>query len=633
MSSKQKLLFIGVDQAITYLLKKFLDEESLPNISNLVNNGVIGEALSCPPCDTPTNWATIATGATTSVHGATSFYMHIPSEPFELGLQQRSRTQLSRYCQAEYLWDVADKNDLVPFVINYPAGWPRQFNKGAMSLFTWPIPQSLPRIISPAIPITFTSDSKTPALQISRADDYDSELKSHSPPLQLSQTIVHGAIEKPYNFKSYIIDSIGEGYDSLILSIGLPKEWQKLKIGDSSDWISIDLTTDHGILPCLYKIKVLELLKDGSLLKIQRTGIYNTKGWTQPESLGEQLIKNMMIYEPPEKHEVEYMIQGEVEPFLLYARKEAVSLAQAITYAKQNIGWQVCFFHIHHLDAVNHKALALLHKKSPLYTEEGENHVSENVRVAYKIVDELVGSLVKSCVDDETIIVLVADHGAVPVWKIANIPLALMDAGLLAYKWNEISKKFVVDWQKTVAFPYLEPPYIWVNLKGRDPQGIVESADFESVRDAIIRTLNAMKDPETGAKIVKLAINKEDAEHLGQNGERIGDVVFFLNPPYQIFDGNLNQLNAAEQTKRSLKNPMTYDAKRCFGAHAYYLPTEKFGNFSNTCPLILNGPGVKKGVELKKTVDLIDIAPTLAKLLKIPKPRNSQGRILHEAIE
>ena len=88
MSSKQKLLFIGVDQAIPYLLKKFLDDESLPNISNLVNNGVIGEALSCPPCDTPTNWATIATGATTSVHGATSFYMHIPGEPFELGLQQ-----------------------------------------------------------------------------------------------------------------------------------------------------------------------------------------------------------------------------------------------------------------------------------------------------------------------------------------------------------------------------------------------------------------------------------------------------------------------------------------------------------------------------------------------------------------
>ncbi|MFX1555766.1 MAG: alkaline phosphatase family protein, partial [Promethearchaeota archaeon] len=57
----KKLLLIGIDQAIPYLLNKFLNEGILPNINYLVDNGILGEAYSSAPCDTPTNWATIAT--------------------------------------------------------------------------------------------------------------------------------------------------------------------------------------------------------------------------------------------------------------------------------------------------------------------------------------------------------------------------------------------------------------------------------------------------------------------------------------------------------------------------------------------------------------------------------------------
>jgi len=51
---------------------------------------------------------------------------------------------------------------------------------------------------------------------------------------------------------------------------------------------------------------------------------------------------------------------------------------------------------------------------------------------AYKIVDGLVGYLMKKCVDENTMFAFVSDHGAMPAWKIANIPLTLMKAGLLS---------------------------------------------------------------------------------------------------------------------------------------------------------------------------------------------------------
>ena len=64
--NRKKLLLIGVDQAIPYLLNKFLDNYLLPNINKLLENGVYTEAFPCSPCDTPINWTTIATGARTA---------------------------------------------------------------------------------------------------------------------------------------------------------------------------------------------------------------------------------------------------------------------------------------------------------------------------------------------------------------------------------------------------------------------------------------------------------------------------------------------------------------------------------------------------------------------------------------
>jgi predicted AlkP superfamily phosphohydrolase/phosphomutase len=114
LMTKRKLLLIGVDQAIPYLIDKFLKDDVMPNLAKLVERGVKGEAFSCIPTDTPTNWTTIATGANVEKHGVTSFYLHLPGEPLDKGLEQknRSRSQLSRFCTAEYIWDVVDRAGL-----------------------------------------------------------------------------------------------------------------------------------------------------------------------------------------------------------------------------------------------------------------------------------------------------------------------------------------------------------------------------------------------------------------------------------------------------------------------------------------------------------------------------------------
>jgi predicted AlkP superfamily pyrophosphatase or phosphodiesterase len=47
--------------------------------------------------------------------------------------------------------------------------------------------------------------------------------------------------------------------------------------------------------------------------------------------------------------------------------------------------------------------------------------------------------------------------------------------------------------------------------------------------------------------------------------------------------------------------------------------------------MVLNGPGVAAGNRLKN-VRLIDFAPTFAKLLGLPTPKDATGRVLQEAL-
>jgi predicted AlkP superfamily phosphohydrolase/phosphomutase len=179
----------------------------------------------------------------------------------------------------------------------------------------------------------------------------------------------------------------------------------------------------------------------------------------------------------------------------------------------------------------------------------------------------------------------------------------------------------------------MEPPFIWINLKNRDPHGIVNQGEYEEVRNQVIEILENVKDPMTNKKVFHSIIKKEDAFDLGLNGNRIGDLIYFLNPPYGIFDGNLNSINASILPNNYFKKLEVYNSQKFFGAHAYYLPSTKFDKFSISAPFIICGPGIKEGVVLNKLVNLIDIAPTLSHILKIPIPLNSQGKVLFEVFK
>ena len=625
----RELLLIGIDGAVPTLIEEFHREGVIPNISSLIEGGVFAEAYPSPPCDTPTNWTTIATGATTAVHGATSFYIHLPGEPLDCGLRYRGRGQLSRYCEAEYFWDVADKRGLTCFLLNYPVGWPGTLERGAIALYSWPMPESLPRALAPSATYTLERDSRDARLRISKAGTWPEGLESFSPLLEASLPVEGGAIGKGGSLRVLLVDSEGRGYDTLVLLVG--RELYRVGRGAWSEWIRVELDTRYGVVECFFRVKVLEIASDGSRVKLYRSEVLSSKGWTQPDSLAKELILNSLVRIEPEE-EVPYVIFGREAEYVERYVREAESLAAIAAYMKRRIGWRVCFLHYHILDGIHHRFAAAYEGLPDAGGEEVEK-AREAVKRAYQIIDDMVGELVEKCASKDTTVVLVSDHGAVPAWKVVNIAAALVREGLLNYRWESGSGRYVVDWRRTLAFPYYEPTYVWVNLKGRDPHGVVSPHEYEDVRDRIIEALYSIRDPETGSRVVEIALRREDAAILGLGGERDGDVVYFLKPPYEIFDGRLDQLNTAEVPPDLLAKGEVYDAERAFCAHVYYLPTVSSRYFTVKSTLIMRGPGIREGVRLKRPVRLVDLAPTLAHLMGIPKPRDAEGRVVYEALQ
>jgi predicted AlkP superfamily phosphohydrolase/phosphomutase len=633
IKNQSKLLVIGIDQAIPYFIRKFLADGVLPNIEHLVKNGVFGEGYSCVPCDTPTNWTTIATGANTATHGVTSFYMHLPGEPLDLGMKYRSRTQLYKNCRAQYIWDVADNNGFKPFVLNYPSGWPSIFKNGVMSLFSWNIPESLPKMLISSEINKIVSRSQYPLISSDIVKKIFENIKNLAQNLGMS---IEGQISDYLkNIKINLTKSNVnlEIYDSIRISEKYSGKVKIIKEGEWSQWLKLDINSEYGVLPSLFRIRLLKIEENGKFIELEHSGIYNTKGWSVPESFGEKIVKNVFNYNLPKKKEVEFMIYGKMKNFLKSARNESLSLVQALDFAKRDFNWDFCFFHYHPLDTVNHDLLAYLYKDSRVYTEEKANKALNNVKTAYQIVDEMVGELMKRCIDKDTITLFLSDHGAIPVWKVANITKILIQAELITYKFIKSQKKYIIDWNKTKAFPYMEPPFIWVNLQGRDPNGIVEQKDYESVRDYIIEVLLNARDQKTNVKIIDKALKREDATNFGLNGERIGDVVYFLKSPYGIFDGDLDAMDASSLSSNAYNKPIAYDSKKFFGAHAYYTPDTVLGDFSISVPLVICGKGIKKGEHLNRIINLTDIAPTLSHLLNIPKPKQAQGSIIYDIQE
>lgn len=617
----KRAALIGYDCAIPKRLEALLAEGGLPNFRAFMEEGsFIPEGYNLPTV-TPPSWATICTGAYPRTHGVEDYYYYLEGN----SLEHKKTCQAfgSEILTAETIWDAWDKAGKKSLVVNYPMSWPSKMQHGVMVMgqglspaeTRWPLLGNEHKEFL-ASESVISTDFYHMGVQ-SRFDDAKGwkNLPDCDEPLEMIVNMRFKESIEPVEDQVWYgltWESGDDGYDTFALcpERDYSKAFFTLKIGQWSEAVQHDFTiaADKRSEKGTFRCKLMTLSDDAEDFKLYVSGVTGHLGFVAPTEaagqidLSQQIAANDIGLVAYLHGVIDTDTVCELAGFhsdWLYNTVECLM--------KANPDWDLFYLHSHPIDWFYH---GWLHEiDSP--DEKLRTRARSMERRIYEIEDRLLGRLMQ-LLGDETVVCVCSDHGATPIGPILNTAEALKQAGLCSYEpkksenyWDIYEEtegfNYVLDVTKSLAVPqrYM---FVYVNLEGKYPGGIVKAEDYEKTRDRIIDALLDYKHPDTGERPILLAVRKEDARVFGMGGAQAGDVVYALKPEYMA-------------------------------EHGYGFPTGESGCGSLKNLLMFRGPNIKKGFRYERPRWLADIVPTLCYLTGGPVPEDAEGGPIYQIME
>ncbi len=172
-----------------------------------------------------------------------------------------------------------------------------------------------------------------------------------------------------------------------------------------------------------------------------------------------------------------------------------------------------------------------------------------------------------------------------------------------------------VDWKNTKAYAMGAGGNIFVNLRGREPAGIINPGEeYEILCQQISSALMNLKDPDSGEKIVKKVYRREEI-YTGPFLDKAPDLI-------------------VEWADNSIWGRGRYDSRApIFEAqkNIEFSDIPLTGTHQPEGILIAQGDGVQSG-EIIQGARLLDMAPTILSLLSIAPSANMDGQILKKLL-
>lgn len=276
----------------------------------------------------------------------------------------------------------------------------------------------------------------------------------------------------------------------------------------------------------------------------------------------------------------------------------------------RNKRWDFFMFVEMGVDRMHHAFWKYMDPMHPKH-EPGSPY-QDAIKAYYQYLDGQLGDLLDG-LDDDTLILVVSDHGAQCMLGGICVNEWLRRAGYLVLKEEPMRQagrpvpfeKVEVDWSKTMAWGsggyYAR---ISLNVQGREPQGVIPPARYEQVRDRLAADLQAIPDPQ-GRPLNTTCWRPED----------IYRQVRRLPPDLIVYLGDLR-----------------WRAVGSFGFDNIYTFENDTGpddaNHAEDGLFIFYDPRRNLGGQVLSGLQLMDVAPTVLRLMDQPVPHDMQGRII-----
>lgn len=360
-------------------------------------------------------------------------------------------------------------------------------------------------------------------------------------------------------------------------------------------------------------MRVLEIAEDGSSVRmwVSASMDFNDDTVWSPKSLLKTVVENVGYPQPV------CLAGGSDETLIRKCMRaswdrSAMWNASCIKYMAREQGYDVIFSHFHNVDMQGHMLVQYLKKGSKLAPVVLQQLFKE----VYIQTDNYIGEFLE-LLDEGWTILIVSDHGQTTPEHATkeHLPATfrLNSAGVNAYDMrklgytvlqkddngNEIPK---IDWSKTTAFTS-SYGQIYINLKRREPYGIVDPEDKYDLEEQIMTDLYSLRDEITGHRIVSVALRNRDAVLFGEGGPESGDIIFYIAEGYtgDHSDGLSTIDGACDTSVRSV--------------------------------FMAAGPGIKAGIFTPRIIRHVDVTPTVATLLNVRMPAQCEGAPVYQILQ
>jgi len=396
-----------------------------------------------------------------------------------------------------------------------------------------------------------------------------------------------------------------------------------LKAGDAptSNIIDEGFTKTDEKVTVVRNMKVVSMEEDGSSMRMwvsaaMNVNVYDT--W-HPQSLYDT-VKEACGPTPPTANlfeQKEEIHQCMLDGWVISCDWQSKAIHTIVE--KENV--DVVFSHMHIDDMVDHTFIHFLSPtvydmvskyagtlNAPEVSYEDYKRWQEELYVA---TDNYLGSFLHY-LDEGWTIIITSDHAQIASTYMKPVGIGDITGwncqyfeqwGYMTLKRDENGERIPeVDWSKTKAIMNRSED-IYINLKGRQPEGIVDPADKYELEEEIMTKLYEIKHPVTGHRIVSLAVRNKDAVHFGLGGPECGDIIYFLAEPYNQHHGD--SLSTAQGEEHTSVSPIFIGA----------------------------GPGFKEGFYTDRIIRQIDVAPTMAALLGCRMPAQCEGSPVYQILD
>ncbi|MBK9710473.1 MAG: alkaline phosphatase family protein [Kouleothrix sp.] len=376
-----------------------------------------------------------------------------------------------------------------------------------------------------------------------------------------------------------------------------------------------------------------------------------TGKFAHPPALRDELLSwgyriNTIEFEPGKEREwlndTWDVTHRQTEAFARLLRREPWDMAMIVYRAID----EVEAFFWHHSDPAH-----------PKHDPRAAEQFGSSVLDAHKLLDEEIGKLVEAAGPDVTV-AIVSDHGGGALHREVFLNVWLEQQGWLRRrqpnKLDELRKSLMrrlnltreslaprldwplalwvrdripmrlqhtlvpeakvtladaVDWSKTRAYSFGNIGQIYVNLRGREPEGVVEPGpEYDRLLDELTAALFELKDD--GVPVV-------DAVYRGKE---------IYSGPYADYGPDLNiimrGMTYAAENWHELDSPQLFGDSRthCTGIH------RPLGMIA------LSGPSIP-AVGRQAEAQIVDATPTMMWLLGLPIPDDVDGQLLRQLVD